>query len=73
MRVPKGMSSVASPAPATPAERRREARHRRILRLHRDGRTAREIAEDARVKLTPRRVRQVLRAYGLAPNPKADP
>jgi hypothetical protein len=51
------------PQVMTPAERRREARVRRILRLGRAGRSARAIAADARVRLTPRRVRQILARY----------
>src|SRR4051812_47632052 len=44
----------------TPTERRRRARLRRILRLTAAGKSPREIADDPRVKLTPRRVRQIL-------------
>jgi uncharacterized protein (DUF433 family) len=44
----------------TPAERRRRAKVRRILRLTDAGKSPREIAADAKVRLTPRRVRQIL-------------
>jgi uncharacterized protein (DUF433 family) len=52
----------------TPFERRRRAKVRRILHLHRAGRTPREIAADGRVGYTPTRVRQILRAHGLTPH-----
>lgn len=59
--IPQPLATI--PQMMTPAERRRRARVRRILRLAAAGFTPREIASDPRVKLTPRRVRQILQQY----------